>query len=99
MAEQKNRWTWDVPGFESRSSFDREETAVGTHTMLRRLSVSPSTLAPRSELLRPAVTAKLQTLEKQVKVCCCVNLEIAKITASIELASVMSLSIDANLVT
>ncbi|KAJ1699722.1 hypothetical protein LUZ63_008234 [Rhynchospora breviuscula] len=66
MAE-KNRWTWDVPGFESRSSFDRAETATGALPFVRRLSVSPSTLAPRSELSRPALTTKLQRLEKQVK--------------------------------
>lgn len=69
MAEQK-RWTWDVPGFESRGSFEREETTAGAHRpIVRRLSISPSTLAPRSELSRPAVTTKLQKLEKQVKVC------------------------------
>ncbi|KAF3320701.1 kinesin-like protein KCA2 [Carex littledalei] len=67
MAEQK-RWTWDVPGFESRGSFEREEATAGAHRpFVRRLSISPSTLAPCYELSRPAVTTKLQRLEKQVK--------------------------------
>ncbi|KAJ3695857.1 hypothetical protein LUZ60_001234 [Juncus effusus] len=67
MAEKKNRWTWEVPGFESRSSFDRDETSPGPYNLARRLSISPSNLAPRSELPRHSMATKLQKLEKQVK--------------------------------
>nr|CAD1826270.1 unnamed protein product [Ananas comosus var. bracteatus] len=70
MAEPKNRWTWEVPGFEPRRSYERDEPQESSvaHTVVRRLSVSPSTLLPRAEAPpRPSVAAKLQRLKEQVK--------------------------------
>ncbi|XP_072952795.1 kinesin-like protein KIN-14L [Typha angustifolia] len=64
MAEQKNRWTWELPGFEPRRSFDREEAAVAP---VRRLPGSPLLPVPRSETPRPSVAAKVQKLKDQVK--------------------------------
>lgn len=65
MAEQKNRWTWELPGFEPRKSFERDDPAPPS--VIRRLSVSPSSVVQRPELSNQLLAAKLQKLKDQLK--------------------------------
>ncbi|XP_042408908.1 kinesin-like protein KIN-14L [Zingiber officinale] len=69
MAEPKNRWTWDLPGFEPRRSADVGEDR-GSRPLVRPLSVSqPSqpSLTPRPDSSKKSIAVRLQKLEKQVK--------------------------------
>lgn len=79
MGEQKNRWTWEVPGFEPRKSFERDDRhdhallqqqrpAPPPAPLLRRYSLSVASLAPQPELPRHSMAQKLQKLKDQVKV-------------------------------
>ncbi|MQM06551.1 hypothetical protein Taro_039375, partial [Colocasia esculenta] len=79
MGDQKNRWTWEVPGFEPRKSFERDDRhdhallqqqrqASLPAPLLRRYSLSPASLAPQPELPRHAMAQKLHKLKDQVKV-------------------------------
>ncbi|WOL06562.1 hypothetical protein Cni_G15296 [Canna indica] len=66
MAEPKNRWTWDLPGFEPRRSVEVSED--GAHRpLVRRFSVSQSALAPRLDPPKQSVASRLQKLEGQIK--------------------------------
>ncbi|KAG1342271.1 putative Kinesin-like protein KIN-14L [Cocos nucifera] len=65
MAEQKKRWTWELPGFEPRKSFERDDPEP--HPVVRRLSVSPSSLVQRPELPKQPLAAKLQKLKDQLQ--------------------------------
>ncbi|KAJ6834435.1 kinesin-like protein KIN-14L [Iris pallida] len=76
MSDQRNRWTWEVPGFEPRKSLS---VAVGDgggggdgggerrspNPLLRRYSVSPSSAALHRQ--QQSLPAKLQKLKDQVK--------------------------------
>ncbi|PIA46457.1 hypothetical protein AQUCO_01500179v1 [Aquilegia coerulea] len=76
MAEQKNRWTWEVPGFEQRKKpFEEDHSPSSTSHLVRRFSISsssaavpPPSLVPHSELGNKQVLAsKLQKLNDKVK--------------------------------
>lgn len=72
MAEQKNRWTWEVPGFEPRKpSFDLDDQSPSSRpqSLVRRYPVSSSSSALRSaEASRQqSLPVKLQKLKEQVK--------------------------------
>ncbi|XP_058088573.1 kinesin-like protein KIN-14L isoform X2 [Magnolia sinica] len=69
MAEQKNRWNWEIPGFEPRKLSEHEDQ--NPPPLLRRYSISATTVAsaalPHSELSNHALSAKIQKLKEQVK--------------------------------
>ncbi|XP_020580835.1 kinesin-like protein KIN-14L [Phalaenopsis equestris] len=65
MGEQRNRWSWDLPLFEPRSSLEREEQRQ--QSSVRKLSLSPSTLSPRVGFGRQNVNEKFRRLKDQVK--------------------------------
>ncbi|KAK9096692.1 hypothetical protein Sjap_022189 [Stephania japonica] len=65
MAEQKNnRWNWEVPGFEPRKSFEDEHKSGA---LLRRYSISTSSVLPRSEQSKQALAVKVLNLASKVK--------------------------------
>lgn len=63
--QQKNRWTWEVPGFEPRKSV---EDPKPVSPLARRYSISTPSVAPRAELAKHSVAVKLQSLKDQLKV-------------------------------
>lgn len=65
MAEQKNRWNWEVTGFEPRKSSSSEDSVHRTpSSMLRRYSIpTNSPLSHSSELV-----SKVQCLKDKVQV-------------------------------
>lgn len=65
MAEQKNRWNWEVSGFEPRKDDDRKPAS--SSPLLRRYSISSSSVLPHSELSKHALASKLQRLVDKVK--------------------------------
>nr|XP_029116421.1 kinesin-like protein KIN-14B isoform X2 [Elaeis guineensis] len=65
MAEQNKRWTWELPGFEPRKSFERDDQEP--HPVVRRLSVSPSSLVQRPELPKQPLAVKFQKLKDQLQ--------------------------------
>ncbi|KDP29758.1 hypothetical protein JCGZ_18693 [Jatropha curcas] len=72
MAEQKNRWNWEVSGFEPRksssSSVEPEEHKVSA-PFVRRYSISAASVLPREnlELSKQALVSKVQRLKDKVK--------------------------------
>ncbi|XP_039144948.1 kinesin-like protein KIN-14L isoform X1 [Dioscorea cayenensis subsp. rotundata] len=62
--QQKNRWTWEVPGFEPRKSV---EDPKPVSPLARRYSISTPSVAPRAELAKHSVAVKLQSLKDQLK--------------------------------
>ncbi|KAG4936122.1 hypothetical protein JHK85_051041 [Glycine max] len=72
MAEQKNRWSWDVAGFDPwKSSTPPQSPAAAEHgdrkpsaPLVRRYSISATSVLPQS---KHAVAFKLQRLKDQVK--------------------------------
>ncbi|OUZ99796.1 Kinesin [Macleaya cordata] len=67
MAEQhKNRWNWEVPGFEPRKSVEQDDH---THSppLHRRYSISAASLLPHSELSKHSLSSKLDKLKDKVK--------------------------------
>ncbi|THU70314.1 hypothetical protein C4D60_Mb08t23690 [Musa balbisiana] len=66
MGEPKNRWTWDLPGFEPRKPDEGGEDR-GYRPAVRRLSVSQSSLAPRADQPKRLVAVRLQKLKNQLK--------------------------------
>ncbi|KAL6959447.1 Kinesin-like protein KIN-14B, variant 2 [Sarracenia purpurea var. burkii] len=65
MAEQKNRWNWEVSGFEPRKSAEHDDHKP--LPLLRRYSVSSSSFLPHSELSKNSMASKLQRLKENVK--------------------------------
>ncbi|KAH0460622.1 hypothetical protein IEQ34_011285 [Dendrobium chrysotoxum] len=65
MGEQRNRWSWDLPLFEPRSSLERDDQRQ--HTSVRKLSLSPSSQSPRVGFGRQSVNEKFNRLKDQVK--------------------------------
>ncbi|XP_058184981.1 kinesin-like protein KIN-14B [Rhododendron vialii] len=65
MAEQKNRWNWEVSGFEPRKS--DEQKPPPSSPLVRRYSVSASSFLLPSDASRPALASKLQRLKDKVK--------------------------------
>ncbi|KAL5753335.1 hypothetical protein ACOSQ2_023842 [Xanthoceras sorbifolium] len=68
MAENKNRWNWEVRGFEPRKSstspFEREDGAP----LVRRYSISTASVSPHSsDVSKQALATKVQRLKDSVK--------------------------------
>ncbi|RVX23995.1 Kinesin-like protein KIN-14B [Vitis vinifera] len=66
MAEQKNRWNWEVSGFEPRKAFDQEDRKVSS-PLVRRYSISTSSVVQHSEQSKQALSSKFQKLKDKVK--------------------------------
>ncbi|KAG0494638.1 hypothetical protein HPP92_005632 [Vanilla planifolia] len=66
MAEQKSRWTWDLPVFEPRSLMERDDQRPQS-PLVKKPSLSPSSLTLRTELGRQPVHVKLHKLLDQLK--------------------------------
>ncbi|GAB2232119.1 hypothetical protein Drorol1_Dr00011142 [Drosera rotundifolia] len=71
MAEQRNRWNWEVKGFEPRKTSSEEENQIRSPAPLaRRFSISTGgggAAAGHQELRRLALVSKLQRLKEKVK--------------------------------
>lgn len=72
MAEQRNRWNWEVSGFEPRkssASVEPEEQKVAA-PLVRRYSIASTSALPRenSDLSKQALASKLQRLKDKLKV-------------------------------
>ncbi|XXG40488.1 hypothetical protein AAC387_Pa01g1192 [Persea americana] len=65
MGEPKNRWNWEIPGFEPRKSIDNDDEEKPI--FMRRYSISATASLPHSELSKHVLAAKLQKLKDQVK--------------------------------
>lgn len=71
MAEeqQKNRWSWDVLGFEPRKAVDSDDDHQKP-PLIKRYSFTSSSLPPNSHLSSNAIVkAKLNNLSHKVQVC------------------------------
>ncbi|XP_075654087.1 kinesin-like protein KIN-14B isoform X1 [Castanea sativa] len=71
MGEQRNRWNWEVSGFEPRktSSFEQGDfrsSAAGP--LVRRYSISTASALSHSESSKHSLSSKLQRLKDQVKI-------------------------------
>ncbi|KAF7829290.1 kinesin-like protein KIN-14B [Senna tora] len=70
MAEQRNRWSWEVGGFEpwksSPPSFSQDDQ-IATAPLTRRYSISASSVLPHSELSKLSMVSKVQRLRDKVK--------------------------------
>ncbi|XP_047311856.1 kinesin-like protein KIN-14B [Impatiens glandulifera] len=64
MADQKNKWSWDVPGFEPRRTLEHDDHKPAP--LIRRYSISSSG-SSHSELFRRALAPKLQRLQDKVE--------------------------------
>lgn len=70
MAEQKNRWNWEVKGFEPKrttSSIEFDAHNSRPSPFVRRYSMSSSSIVPPSELSKHTVASKLQKLKDKIK--------------------------------
>lgn len=74
MAEQRNRWNWEIPGFEPRKSVEREDPSPPVQSLVRRYSISTAPAVQRADPSRLAVAAKVLKLKDQVKVGLCFSL-------------------------
>ena len=71
MGEQRNRWNWEVSGFEPRktSSFEQGDfRSSGAAPLVRRYSISTASALSHSESSKLSLSSKLQRLKDQVKV-------------------------------
>ncbi|KAJ7943722.1 Kinesin-like protein [Quillaja saponaria] len=72
MAEQKNRWNWEVSGFEpwksssSSASFEQDDQKP-SGPLVRRYSISASTVLPQSQQSKHSLAYKVQRLNENVK--------------------------------
>ncbi|KAF5749741.1 hypothetical protein HS088_TW03G00066 [Tripterygium wilfordii] len=71
MAEQRNRWNWEVSGFEPRKSsspFEPEDHRASVAPMVRRYSISAASVLPNPEISsKHALANKVGQLEDKVQ--------------------------------
>ncbi|KAL2905858.1 Kinesin-like protein KIN-14A [Bienertia sinuspersici] len=69
MADKNSRWSWNVKGFEPKTttSFDVTDHQSRTSPISRRYPISSSILPP-SEFSKHATGSKLRKLEDKLKV-------------------------------
>ncbi|KAE8010523.1 hypothetical protein FH972_006890 [Carpinus fangiana] len=65
MGEQRNRWNWEVSGFEPRKTTSEDHNPVAP--LVRRYSISAASALAHSELTKPSVVSKVQRLKDKVK--------------------------------
>lgn len=80
MGDQRNnRWNWEVTGFEPKKSSSSSSSSPRASTLeydeyksgaplVRRYSISSSSVLQHSELPKHSVASKLQRLKEKVKV-------------------------------
>ncbi|KAB1201915.1 Kinesin-like protein KCA1 [Morella rubra] len=71
MGEQRNRWNWEVSGFEPRkttstSSLEHDDQRPGG-PLVRRYSISAASVLSHSELSKHSLASKVQRLKDKVK--------------------------------
>ncbi|XP_052190474.1 kinesin-like protein KIN-14B [Diospyros lotus] len=64
--EQRKRWNWQVPGLEPWKSLEHDDDRRPSPPLVRRYSISPSSILPQSELSKRAFAPKLQRLKDKV---------------------------------
>ncbi|XP_043710873.1 kinesin-like protein KIN-14L [Telopea speciosissima] len=64
MADQK-KWSWEIPGFESRKSFEHEDHKPAP--LVRRYSMSTSSILSQPDSSKNALAVKVQKLKDKVK--------------------------------
>ncbi|KAG6594903.1 Kinesin-like protein KIN-14A, partial [Cucurbita argyrosperma subsp. sororia] len=71
MGEQRNRWNWEVSGFEPRnpssSSLEQGDQFKPGSPLIRRYSISSSSASPRLEFSKQSLPTKVQRLSDKVK--------------------------------
>ncbi|XP_022977546.1 kinesin-like protein KIN-14A [Cucurbita maxima] len=71
MGEQRNRWNWEVSGFEPRkpssSSYEQDDQLKPGAPLVRRYSISSSSASPRLALPKHSLVTKVQRLNDKVK--------------------------------
>lgn len=65
MGEQRNRWNWEVSGFEPRKTTSDDHMPGAP--LVRRYSISAASALAHSELTKPSVASKVQRLNDKVK--------------------------------
>ncbi|XP_059439959.1 kinesin-like protein KIN-14B [Corylus avellana] len=65
MGEQRNRWNWEVSGFEPRKTTSEDHNPGAP--LVRRYSISAASALAHSELTKPSVASKVQRLKDKVK--------------------------------
>lgn len=71
MGEQRNRWNWEVSGFEPRKTSSLEQgdfRSSGAAPLVRRYSISATSALSHSESSKHSLSSKLQRLKDQVKI-------------------------------
>lgn len=75
MAEQRNRWNWEISGFEPRKPVEGEDPSPPVQSLVRRrYSVSAASAAQSADPSRLALADKVMKLKDQVKVGLCFSL-------------------------
>ncbi|XP_018806729.1 kinesin-like protein KIN-14B [Juglans regia] len=72
MGEQRNRWNWEVSGFEPRkttptSPFEHDDHNRLAAPLVRRYSISTSSVLPHSDFPKPSLASKVQRLKDKVQ--------------------------------
>jgi hypothetical protein len=67
MADQRNRWNWEVSGFEPRKTSPSDDHRPGA-PLVRRYSISAASALAQSELSKNSLASKLQLVKDKVKV-------------------------------
>uniref|UniRef100_A0A2N9IWL3 Kinesin motor domain-containing protein n=1 Tax=Fagus sylvatica TaxID=28930 RepID=A0A2N9IWL3_FAGSY len=66
MADQRNRWNWEVSGFEPRKTSPSDDHRPGA-PLVRRYSISAASALAQSELSKNSLASKLQLVKDKVK--------------------------------
>ncbi|VFR00356.1 unnamed protein product [Cuscuta campestris] len=67
----RNRWSWEISGFEPRlspSELDDHSNLRPSSLLVRRYSISPSSIASHSELSKHAQNSVLLKLKDKIKI-------------------------------
>ncbi|KAF6172397.1 hypothetical protein GIB67_025902 [Kingdonia uniflora] len=73
MSEQKNRWNWEVPGFEQRKSVEQDDSysnkpVAAASALHRRYSISTTSLLQQSDSPKQVlINAKVHKLKEKLK--------------------------------
>ncbi|KAF6142303.1 hypothetical protein GIB67_022922 [Kingdonia uniflora] len=81
MSKQKNRWNWEVPGFEPRKSVEQDDSysnkpvaSALASALYRRYSISATSLLQQSDSPKQVlINAKVHKLKEKLKVLPCLQ--------------------------